>query len=64
MNVVRDGAGPPSLSGSSYVTGPLFSGLDLLGGILAVAMVLGPLTAAATHASHQGWQTEQAAESQ
>ena len=42
------------------VSGPTFTGLDILGGIVAAAMLLLPLTAAATHASHQGWPTEQA----
>lgn len=44
---------------STVDNGPTFSGLDIMGGIVAVIMVLGPLTAAGTHASHQGWPTEQ-----
>jgi hypothetical protein len=42
---------------------PTFAGLDILGGILAIIMILGPLTLAGTHASHMGWgptQQEQA----
>jgi hypothetical protein len=39
--------------------GPTFSGLDIMGGIVAAVMLLLPLTAAATHYSHQGWPAEQ-----
>ncbi len=44
---------------STVDSGPTFSGLDVIGGIVAAAMLLLPLTAAATHYSHQGWPTEQ-----
>jgi len=44
---------------STVDSGPTFTGLDLFAGILAVVMILGPLSAAATHASHQGWPNEQ-----
>jgi hypothetical protein len=44
---------------STVDSGPTFTGLDILGGIVAILMILGPLTAAGTHASHQGWPAEQ-----
>ncbi len=45
---------------STVDSGPTFSGLDIMGGIVAAVMLLLPLTAAGTHYSHQGWPTEQA----
>ena len=43
----------------AYTGSPLFSSLDIVGGIAAAAMLLLPLTAAGTHYSHQGWDTVQ-----
>lgn len=47
---------PPS---ADYVGGPLFGGIDIFAGILAVIMILGPMTAGAIHANPQGWGTAQ-----
>ena len=44
---------------ADYTGGPLFSSLDILGGIVAAAMLLLPLTAAGTHYSKVGWDTVQ-----
>ncbi len=46
-------------SHSAVDSGPTFSGLDIPAGILVLLMIIGPLSAGATHASHQGWPTEQ-----
>ena len=63
MTITQDTARYSSLPSSSAVTsGPSFSGLDILGAIVAIVMLLGPLTAAGTHYSHQGWPAEQTAE--
>ena len=54
---------PYSPHSSDYTGGPLFSSIDIVGGIVAAAMLLLPLTAAATHYSKMGWdpvQTERA----
>jgi len=42
-----------------YTEGSLFSPLDIMGGIVAAAMLLLPLTAGATHYSKVGWDTVQ-----
>ena len=44
---------------SDYTDGPLFSPMDIMGGIVAAAMLLLPLTAGATHYSKMGWDTVQ-----
>jgi hypothetical protein len=59
MTITQDARYHDTSRLSTVESGPTFSGLDILGGIVAVVMVLGPLTAAGTHASHQGWPTEQ-----
>ncbi len=64
MTITQDTARYSSTpSGYAIEEGPAFGGIDILGAIVAAFMVLGPLTAAGTHASHQGWPTERAAES-
>ena len=47
---------PPS---ADYSRGPLFGGLDIFAGILAIVMILGPMAAGATHANPMGWGTTQ-----
>jgi hypothetical protein len=44
---------------STVDSGPTFTALDIFAGFVATVMILGTLTAAGTHASHQGWPTEQ-----
>jgi hypothetical protein len=58
MTITNDSASY-GRSKSEYTDGPLFSSLDITGGIVAAAMLLLPLTAAGTHYSHQGWDTVQ-----
>ncbi len=59
QDTARYSAAPP---GSAAIGGPAVTGLDILGVIVAALMILGPLTAGATHASQAGGPTEQAAE--
>lgn len=47
----------PSGLSADYIGGPLFTGIDMLAGILVIVMILGPLTAGALHANPQGWDT-------
>jgi hypothetical protein len=51
-----------SMPAGTTVGGPTFTGLDILGLIVAAAMLLLPLSAAGLHWSHQGWPQEQAAD--
>lgn len=63
MTITQDTARYSSIPSSADVTsGPTFSGLDILGAIVAIVMVLGPLSAAGAHLSHQGWPAEQTSE--
>jgi hypothetical protein len=57
---ITNETGPYRSASSDYTGGPLFSSLDILGGIVAAAMLLLPLTAAGTHYSKVGWDTVQA----
>ncbi len=61
MTIAQD-ATYRSLTAGTAVGGPTFTGLDILGGIVAVVMLLLPLSAAGLHWSHQGWPQEQAAD--
>lgn len=48
-------ASESSYHATGRTDGPLFSSLDIAGGIVAAVMILLPLTAGATHYSRLGW---------
>ena len=58
MTLSHDTPRYPDPHHATVDSGPTFTGLDILGGLVAAVMLLLPLTAAATHYSHQGWPTE------
>ncbi len=62
MTITNDSV-PYGRTSAGYTNGTLFSSLDIVGGIVAAAMLLLPLTAAGTHYSHQGWETVQSEKS-